>query len=70
MVLILVTGASSGLGYTTADALAEEGHDVVVHARTPARVTAPDRREPVGGRGHRGCGPLRRAVIFGAQQAS
>lgn len=41
MVLILVTGASSGLGYTTATALAEEGHDVVVHARTPARVTAP-----------------------------
>ncbi|WP_030172060.1 MFS transporter [Streptomyces sp. NRRL S-813] len=41
MALIFVTGASSGLGCATATALAEEGHDVVVHARTPARVTAP-----------------------------
>ncbi|MFF4397207.1 SDR family NAD(P)-dependent oxidoreductase [Streptomyces sp. NPDC001480] len=41
MALILVTGASSGLGYATATALAGEGHHVVVHARTPARVTAP-----------------------------
>ncbi|MFJ3720575.1 SDR family NAD(P)-dependent oxidoreductase [Streptomyces sp. NPDC090057] len=41
MALILVTGASSGLGYATANALAWEGHDVVVHARTPARVAVP-----------------------------
>ncbi|MER6984991.1 SDR family NAD(P)-dependent oxidoreductase, partial [Streptomyces carpinensis] len=41
MALILVTGASSGLGDATADALAGDGHDVVVHARTPARVNAP-----------------------------
>ncbi|MEU2421102.1 SDR family NAD(P)-dependent oxidoreductase [Streptomyces sp. NPDC007851] len=46
MALILVTGASGGLGYATATALAGAGHDVVVHARTPARVTAP----PGGGR--------------------
>ncbi|MFB7653628.1 MULTISPECIES: SDR family NAD(P)-dependent oxidoreductase [unclassified Streptomyces] len=41
MALILVTGASSGLGHATATALAGDGHDVVVHARTPARVAAP-----------------------------
>lgn len=41
MALILVTGASGGLGYSTATALAAGGHDVVVHARTPARVAAP-----------------------------
>ncbi|WP_432187495.1 SDR family NAD(P)-dependent oxidoreductase [Streptomyces sp. Tue6028] len=41
MALILVTGASSGLGHATATELATQGHDVVVHARTPARVAAP-----------------------------
>jgi NAD(P)-dependent dehydrogenase (short-subunit alcohol dehydrogenase family) len=41
MALILVTGASGGLGHSTATALAAGGHDVVVHARTPTRVTAP-----------------------------
>ncbi|MFD7296841.1 SDR family NAD(P)-dependent oxidoreductase [Streptomyces sp. NPDC059897] len=41
MSLILVTGASTGLGHATADALAGDGHDVVVHARTPDRVAAP-----------------------------
>ncbi|MEU6372502.1 SDR family NAD(P)-dependent oxidoreductase [Streptomyces sp. NPDC046909] len=38
MALILVTGASSGLGRHTADALAEDGHDVVVHVRNRDRV--------------------------------
>ncbi|MGW4386227.1 SDR family NAD(P)-dependent oxidoreductase [Streptomyces sp. NPDC004685] len=33
MALVLVTGASSGLGHDTANALADDGHDVVVHAR-------------------------------------
>ncbi|TMR11138.1 SDR family NAD(P)-dependent oxidoreductase [Nonomuraea turkmeniaca] len=42
MALILVTGASSGLGHNTANALSEEGHDVVVHARNPARLTGAD----------------------------
>ncbi|KFG01015.1 short-chain dehydrogenase [Streptomyces scabiei] len=36
--LVLVTGASSGLGRHTADALADDGHDVVVHVRDPARL--------------------------------
>lgn len=38
MALILVTGASTGLGRNTADALVGEGHDVVVHVRNQARV--------------------------------
>ncbi|WP_371583603.1 SDR family NAD(P)-dependent oxidoreductase [Streptomyces sp. NBC_01314] len=42
MALILVTGASSGLGRHTADALADDGHDVVVHVRDPARLTDAD----------------------------
>ncbi|MFF3333008.1 SDR family NAD(P)-dependent oxidoreductase [Streptomyces sp. NPDC002888] len=39
MALVLVTGASSGLGRNTANALAGEGHDVVVHVRNSARLT-------------------------------
>ncbi|MEU5076440.1 SDR family NAD(P)-dependent oxidoreductase [Streptomyces asoensis] len=39
MALILVTGAAGGLGRHTADALAGDGHDVVVHARDPDRLT-------------------------------
>lgn len=39
MALILVTGASSGLGRNTANALADDGHDVVIHVRSPARLT-------------------------------
>lgn len=38
MSLILVTGTSTGLGLATAQALADSGHDVVVHARTASRV--------------------------------
>jgi NAD(P)-dependent dehydrogenase (short-subunit alcohol dehydrogenase family) len=37
--MILVTGASSGLGAATADALARAGHKVVLHARRPERIT-------------------------------
>lgn len=36
--LVLVTGAASGLGLATAQALAADGHDVVVHARNPSRI--------------------------------
>ena len=42
MALILVTGASSGLGRNTANALADDGHDVVVHVRNRARLTDAD----------------------------
>jgi NAD(P)-dependent dehydrogenase (short-subunit alcohol dehydrogenase family) len=42
MALILVTGASSGLGRNTADALVDEAHDVVVHVRNKARLTDAD----------------------------
>ena len=42
MALILVTGASTGLGLAAAIDLAGKGHDVVVHARTPDRVTRDD----------------------------
>ena len=40
MALILVTGASAGLGRNTANALAEAGHDVVSHVRNPTRLAA------------------------------
>ncbi|WP_342787018.1 SDR family NAD(P)-dependent oxidoreductase [Streptomyces cyaneus] len=42
MALILVTGASSGLGRNTANALADDGHDVVIHVRNPARLADGD----------------------------
>ncbi|WP_039934303.1 SDR family oxidoreductase [Streptomyces viridochromogenes] len=42
MALILVTGAASGLGRNTAKALADDGHDVVVHVRNRARLTGTD----------------------------
>jgi NAD(P)-dependent dehydrogenase (short-subunit alcohol dehydrogenase family) len=42
MALILVTGASSGLGRDTANALADDGHDVVIHVRNRARLTRTD----------------------------
>ena len=38
MALILVTGASTGLGLAAAMELAHDGHEVVVHARTPDQV--------------------------------
>jgi NAD(P)-dependent dehydrogenase (short-subunit alcohol dehydrogenase family) len=36
--VVLVTGAASGLGLATAQALAGDGHDVVVHARNRSRI--------------------------------
>ncbi|MGV9376013.1 SDR family NAD(P)-dependent oxidoreductase [Nonomuraea sp. NPDC003707] len=42
MALILVTGASTGLGHDTANALADGGHDVVIHVRNQARLTGAD----------------------------
>ena len=42
MALILVTGASAGLGLAAAMELADRGHDVVVHRRTPDGVPRGD----------------------------
>lgn len=42
MAFVLVTGAAGGLGRNTADALADEGHDVVVHVRSRARLADAD----------------------------
>ncbi|WP_431070772.1 SDR family NAD(P)-dependent oxidoreductase [Microbacterium phyllosphaerae] len=38
MALVLVTGASSGIGRLAAEGLARAGHDVVVHARSADRL--------------------------------
>lgn len=38
MARILVTGAGSGLGLLTVQDLVEQGHEIVLHARTPERV--------------------------------
>ncbi|MEL7974805.1 SDR family NAD(P)-dependent oxidoreductase [Isoptericola sp. F-RaC21] len=40
MARILVTGSTEGVGRATASALLDAGHEVVVHARTTARVPA------------------------------
>lgn len=49
MSLILVTGASAGLGLATATALLEHGHDVVVHARSADRFEDRDVLDRVAG---------------------
>src|SRR6478609_2407933 len=36
---VFVTGSTTGLGRAAAEALIEDGHDVVVHARTAERAT-------------------------------
>lgn len=37
---ILITGSTDGIGRATAASLLDDGHDVVVHARTPERLAA------------------------------
>lgn len=37
---ILVTGSTDGVGRATATSLLDDGHEVVVHARTPERLAA------------------------------
>ncbi|MEU4781577.1 SDR family NAD(P)-dependent oxidoreductase [Micromonospora sp. NPDC023633] len=37
---ILITGSTDGVGRATAEALLDDGHQVVVHARTTARLAA------------------------------
>jgi NAD(P)-dependent dehydrogenase (short-subunit alcohol dehydrogenase family) len=51
--MILVTGASTGLGLATADVLARAGNQVVLHARRPDRIADPALRDRM------------HAVIFG-----
>ncbi len=43
-VLVLITGAASGLGLGTAQALAADGYDVVVHERNPSRIADGDQK--------------------------
>jgi NAD(P)-dependent dehydrogenase (short-subunit alcohol dehydrogenase family) len=40
---ILITGSTDGVGRATAEALLDDGHQVVVHARTAERLTAVQR---------------------------
>lgn len=49
MSLVLVTGASTGLGLATVTALLDAGHDVVLHARSEDRVEDPDVLDRVAG---------------------
>lgn len=46
MARIFITGSTDGLGRTAARALIEDGHQVVLHARSPERVTALDDLAP------------------------
>ncbi|WP_199043882.1 SDR family NAD(P)-dependent oxidoreductase [Glycomyces salinus] len=49
MALVLVTGASTGLGLAAAQAMAAEGHRVVVHARVRDRFPDQSLLEPMHG---------------------
>jgi NAD(P)-dependent dehydrogenase (short-subunit alcohol dehydrogenase family) len=40
MARIFITGSADGLGYAAAQSLLDDGHDVVVHARSDARLAA------------------------------
>ena len=42
MARILITGSTDGLGRAAAQALIEEGHQVILHARSPERVAVLD----------------------------
>jgi NAD(P)-dependent dehydrogenase (short-subunit alcohol dehydrogenase family) len=46
MARVLITGSSDGLGLMAGRLLAEEGHAVVLHARSPARADAARRALP------------------------
>ena len=37
---VFITGSTDGLGYAAARALIEDGHEVVLHARSQERATA------------------------------
>ena len=40
MARVLITGSADGLGRAAAQALLEDGHDVIVHARNTDRLKA------------------------------
>lgn len=40
MARVFITGSTDGLGLATADTLLRDGHEVIVHARSPQRVPA------------------------------
>jgi NADP-dependent 3-hydroxy acid dehydrogenase YdfG len=49
MSVVLVTGATTGIGAAVADRLANEGHWVFAGVRDPARLTLPTGPRPTGG---------------------
>lgn len=52
MALVLVTGASTGLGLAVATSLTAAGHEVVLHARSPDRLDDPTVLDRVHGTVH------------------
>jgi len=40
MARVFITGSTEGLGLATADTLLRDGHEVIVHARSPQRIPA------------------------------
>jgi NAD(P)-dependent dehydrogenase (short-subunit alcohol dehydrogenase family) len=42
MARVLITGSTTGLGRAAAQALVDDGHDVVLHARNSARARSVD----------------------------
>ena len=40
MARVFITGSTDGLGHAAADTLLRDGHEVIVHARSPERIPA------------------------------
>ena len=67
MALVLVTGASTGLGLATVRQLADAGHDVVLHARNPGRLTDQGIRDRVRDLAYADLGELDQTVRLAEQ---